>query len=175
MISTGSLGGHQVLAVRLDIRCFLLFIVEPVGYIRAVVLHSQEAMAEDRRSMAPLMTQERVAGDSIGEAIRLLRTLSDPTRLRLLGVLQHGEHNVSGLCCRLGLPQPTVSHHLGLLRAAALVANRRNGKNVYYSLNDETVEPLGAEGGLTISAGSLKLHICHQSLDGVEHLEGVLR
>ncbi len=125
--------------------------------------------------MAPLMTQERVEGDSIGEAIRLLRTLSDPTRLRLLGVLQHGEHNVSGLCCRLGLPQPTVSHHLGLLRAAALVASRRNGKNVYYSLNDETVEPLGADGGLTISAGSLTLHICHESLDGVEHLGGVLR
>jgi DNA-binding transcriptional ArsR family regulator len=106
------------------------------------------------------MVEELVApGDSVGDAVRLLRTLSDSTRLRLLGVLQGGEHNVTDLCRHLGLPQPTISHHLGLLRTAGLVANRRDGKQVYYSLNGSTVSRLGRDGGLAIVTGPLQLEI----------------
>ena len=97
--------------------------------------------------------------DTVVDAVRLLRTLSDQTRLRLLGVLQRGEHNVTDLCRQLGLPQPTVSHHLGLLRSARLVANRRDGKQVYYSLNVEMVSQLAPEEGLSIETGSLQLMI----------------
>ena len=69
---------------------------------------------------------------------QLFRVLSDATRLRLVMTLkEQGELHVTGLCERLGLPQPTVSHHLGLLRMAGLVNNRRNGKLVLYSMNDE--------------------------------------
>lgn len=97
--------------------------------------------------------------DSVGDAVRLLRTLSDSTRLRLLRVLQRGEHNVTDLCRELGLPQPTVSHHLGLLRSANLVANRRDGKQVYYSLNDTTVSQSEPDQSLSIESGSLQLQI----------------
>jgi DNA-binding transcriptional ArsR family regulator len=97
--------------------------------------------------------------EAVGTAVRLLRTLSDPTRLRLLGVLQQGEHNVTGLCQRLELPQPTISHHLGLLRSAGLVSNRRDGKQVFYSLNGRAVSQLEPKCGLAISTGPLELHI----------------
>ena len=62
------------------------------------------------------------------------RVLADRTRLRLLLLLAGGESNVTDLCGRLGLPQPSVSHHLGILRASGLVATRRDGKQVYYRL-----------------------------------------
>ncbi len=113
------------------------------------------------------MVEERATeADSVGDAVRLLRTVSDPTRLRLLGVLQDGELNVTALCRALGLPQPTVSHHLALLREAGLVANRRCGKQVFYSLNGEVVSPPGRSDGLTIVAGPLELRLRHTSLDG---------
>ncbi len=104
---------------------------------------------------------EQVAshGDTVVDAVRLLRTLSDPTRLRLLGVLQRGEHNVTDLCRELRLPQPTVSHHLGLLRSAGLVANRREGKQVYYSRNGTTVLLNEPDQALSIETGSLQLQI----------------
>src|SRR3954466_4002828 len=65
----------------------------------------------------------------------LFRLLSDKTRLNILLLLADGERNVTSLCERLKLPQPTVSHHLGLLRMNNVIANRRNGKQVFYALN----------------------------------------
>jgi len=50
-------------------------------------------------------------------------------------LLADGEQNVTSLCERLKLPQPTVSHHLGLLRMNNIICNRRNGKQVFYALN----------------------------------------
>ena len=65
----------------------------------------------------------------------LFRLLSDKTRLNILLLLSDGERNVTSLCDELRLPQPTVSHHLGLLRMNNVISNRRNGKQVFYSLN----------------------------------------
>ena|SRR5437762_503862 len=65
----------------------------------------------------------------------LFRLLSDKTRLNILLSLSAGEKNVTTLCEQLKLPQPTVSHHLGLLRMNNVIGNRRNGKQVFYSLN----------------------------------------
>jgi ArsR family transcriptional regulator, zinc-responsive transcriptional repressor len=65
----------------------------------------------------------------------LFRLLSDKTRLNILMLLTGGERNVSNLCDALKLPQPTVSHHLGLLRLNNVIGNRRSGKQVFYNLN----------------------------------------
>src|SRR5687767_228724 len=70
--------------------------------------------------------------DSLAELFKLL---SDRTRLRILNLLAKGERNVSSLCDELKLPQPTVSHHLGLLRMRNVIVNRRNGKQVFYGLD----------------------------------------
>src|SRR3954470_5907548 len=72
----------------------------------------------------------------------LFRLLSDKTRLNILFLLSEGERNVTTLCEELKLPQPTVSHHLGLLRMNNVISNRRNGKQVFYSLNGR-VDTLG--------------------------------
>jgi len=65
----------------------------------------------------------------------LFKLLSDRTRLRILNLLSQGERNVSSLCEELKLPQPTVSHHLGLLRMRNIIVNRRSGKQVFYGLD----------------------------------------
>jgi len=74
---------------------------------------------------------------------RIFRILGDPTRLRILMLLSDGPRNVSDLCKRLKMPQPTVSHHLGLLRMGELVDTRRNGKQVFYSLRNSLPDRAG--------------------------------
>jgi DNA-binding transcriptional ArsR family regulator len=76
--------------------------------------------------------------------VALFRLLSDKTRLNILMLLAGGERNVSSLCDELRLPQPTVSHHLGLLRMSNLITNRRDGKQVFYEL-DGRVDASGAK------------------------------
>lgn len=67
----------------------------------------------------------------------LCHILGDKTRLRILHALQTRESNVTCLCKGLKLPQPTVSRHLAILRMAGLVDNRREGKEIHYSLNHQ--------------------------------------
>lgn len=78
----------------------------------------------------------------------LFRLLADKTRLNILMMLSAGERNVSSLCEELNLPQPTVSHHLGLLRMSNVIGNRRSGKQVFYTLNGRV--SVGPEGSLQV-------------------------
>jgi DNA-binding transcriptional ArsR family regulator len=70
--------------------------------------------------------------------------LSDPTRLGILALLAKGPKNVTALCKALGLKQPTVSHHLGLLRMGRLVINTRQGKSVVYSTDKANLKALAS-------------------------------
>jgi len=70
-----------------------------------------------------------------GAASSLLRTLGNPQRLLLLCQLSRGEQCVSELEEVLDIHQPTLSQQLGVLRAEGLVQTRREGKNIYYSVN----------------------------------------
>ena len=97
--------------------------------------------------------------ESVCQTAGLMRLLSDPTRLRVLGLLQPGEMNVTSLCNELGLAQPTVSHHLGLLRTARLVRTRRDGKQVFYSLNPEHLFTPDGDDGLHLSYGNVEVQM----------------
>ena len=89
--------------------------------------------------------------------VGLFRVLSDKTRLNILMILSAGERNVTSLCQELKLPQPTVSHHLGLLRSRNLIANRRKGKQVFYGLNGQIDAASGS--GLDIRMSPFKVRI----------------
>ncbi len=67
--------------------------------------------------------------------INLLRLLADPTRLRLLLLLEQEELSVAELQQILGMGQSRISSHLAQLKRAGVVADRRVGKNVYYGSN----------------------------------------
>jgi len=86
----------------------------------------------------------------------LFKLLADSTRLNILLRLAAGEQNVTELCKILKLPQPTVSHHLGLLRTSNVITNRRSGKQMIYSLNGR----LGADAReLVVEHDSLVLRV----------------
>ena len=85
-------------------------------------------------------------GAHIDQLAELFAILADPTRLRILRALSTSE-----LCvCEIGevlneLTQSAVSHQLRLLRAARLVKTRREGRRIFYSLDDHHVETLLAQ------------------------------
>ena len=88
-----------------------------------------------------------------------MRVLADGTRLRLLFLLAHGESNVGDLCDRLHCPQPTASHHLGILRMAHMVDRRRKGKCIYYRLSMPAAAPRSIHltaGGATVTVSQAK-------------------
>jgi DNA-binding transcriptional ArsR family regulator len=87
----------------------------------------------------------------------LFRLLSDKTRLNILMLLAAGERNVSSLCDELKLPQPTVSHHLGLLRMNNVIGNRRSGKQVFYTLNGRV--NLDSQGSLNVGMENFAVKI----------------
>ena len=68
--------------------------------------------------------------------------LSDPTRLKIVFVLKNGELCVHEIANAIGLSISAVSHQLKLLKTAKMVKNRRHGKMVFYSLDDEHIEQL---------------------------------
>ena len=68
------------------------------------------------------------------------KVLGDPTRLKILLALRSGELCVCDLSATVGLSVSAISHQLAGLRRARLVAGRRDGKVVYYRLDDEHVE-----------------------------------
>lgn len=71
----------------------------------------------------------------MASTINLLRLLADPTRVRLLLLLEQEELSVAELQQILGMGQSRISSHLAQLKRAGVVADRRVGKNVYYGAN----------------------------------------
>jgi len=71
--------------------------------------------------------------------VAVFKALGDPTRVRIIHLLAQAELYVHDLAQLLGTTQPTMSHHLKLLRMLQLVRTRRAGRAVYYSLDDEHV------------------------------------
>lgn len=68
---------------------------------------------------------------------RVFRALGDETRVRIVALLSHGELCVCHVERALELPQPMISRHLAVLRAAGIVDARRDGTWVYYRLAEQ--------------------------------------
>jgi DNA-binding transcriptional ArsR family regulator len=68
------------------------------------------------------------------DEVRILKTMADETRLRLLMLLAEQELFVCQLMAVTGLSQPLVSHSLALLERGGLLDSRRQGKHVFYCL-----------------------------------------
>jgi ArsR family transcriptional regulator len=84
--------------------------------------------------------------DAAADLAALFGALGDPTRVRLLTALTAGPLCVCNLAAVLGMTQSAVSHQLRLLRALGLVRARREGKLVWYALDDDHVRDLLAIG-----------------------------
>jgi len=76
----------------------------------------------------------------------IFKVLGDPTRLRIISALATRELCVCDIANLLGTSVSAVSHQLRVLRISKLVKHRKEGKMVYYSLDDDCVETLLREG-----------------------------
>ncbi len=74
----------------------------------------------------------------MNDAVRAFRALGDVTRQRMLALLEEsGELCVSEVARHFTMAQPSISHHLRILRDAGLVTAHKRGKEVYYALDRE--------------------------------------
>jgi DNA-binding transcriptional ArsR family regulator len=76
----------------------------------------------------------------------LFRAFSDTSRVRIMSALLDGEKNVSTLAELVGISESAVSHHMRGLRQMHLVTARRDGKEVYYRIEDEHIIALFQQG-----------------------------
>jgi DNA-binding transcriptional ArsR family regulator len=83
----------------------------------------------------------------------LFKVFSDSTRVRILCALQHSDMCVCDIAALLGMTKSAISHQLRALRQTRLVKYRKEGKVVYYSLDDEHVGNVFAQG---------LLHVCEE-------------
>ena len=85
-------------------------------------------------------------GETVGVMCELFKCLGEPTRMRILLLLLHGEACVCDLSRALGMTVSAISHQLRVLRTAHLVGFRREGKSVFYFLADAHVRAMIAAG-----------------------------
>jgi ArsR family transcriptional regulator len=85
---------------------------------------------------APTRINPELLRQAAGQAVSALKALGNEDRLLLLCQLAQGEMCVSDLEETLDIRQPTLSQQLGVLRNEGLVATRRDGKRIYYSVAD---------------------------------------
>lgn len=81
----------------------------------------------------------------VNTAVEVFSLLADPTRVRIILELQHGECPVGELARRIGKSPTSVSRHLAKLRWGRIVVNRQRGTWVYYRLADEHARKLVTE------------------------------
>lgn len=89
------------------------------------------------------IAQEAMPGEGIvGDTSSLFKMMGDPTRMSMIIALQATELCVCDLAELTGVSQSAVSHQLRVLRQARLVSYRREGKNAFYTLQDEHVHEI---------------------------------
>lgn len=78
------------------------------------------------------------------DCVEFCKALGDETRQKILQMLLERELCVGDIVEAFGMSQPTISHHLGVLRQVGLVTHRKAGKQVFYAINrDNVVECCG--------------------------------
>ena len=73
------------------------------------------------------------------DTAKMLRAMSDPKRLRIVDMLSCGELCACKIQEEFHITQPTLSHDMKVLSEAGIVKQKREGKNIYYSLNNEAL------------------------------------
>jgi ArsR family transcriptional regulator, lead/cadmium/zinc/bismuth-responsive transcriptional repressor len=97
--------------------------------------------------LSPLQKRRPLLAEpSVTALAETFRVLGDATRVRMLDALSRGEMCVCDLAALLGISESAISHQLRLLRGMRLVRPRRDGRLVYYSLDDQHIVGLFDQG-----------------------------
>ncbi|WGW13823.1 metalloregulator ArsR/SmtB family transcription factor [Saxibacter everestensis] len=91
------------------------------------------------------MSTDHPTEAQVAAAAATFHMLSSATRLRIVWLLVHAEYDVSGLAEAASASLQTVSQHLAKLRLAGLISSRRDGRHLYYTVDDPHVVTLVVE------------------------------
>jgi ArsR family transcriptional regulator len=103
------------------------------------IVHLQPARVAELRAAL-------IDGDDVTDLAETFRALGDPTRVRILDALSHGELCVCDLAALVGMSESAVSHQLRVLRNLRIVKPRREGRMVFYALDDRHIITLFRQG-----------------------------
>ena len=99
-----------------------------IFYVSAILIHRNYSMDWVR-------TMEQIYIDTA----KMLKAMSDPKRLRIVDMLSCGELCACEILEEFHITQPTLSHDMRVLVEAGIVTDRREGKNIYYTLDKEAL------------------------------------
>lgn len=121
-----------------------LFCNEAVKPVKGKTMTNEQTatkhMASENIALEKIATIEKevmALRDQAGQVSTMLKQLANPDRLLILCQLAEQEFNVSQIEQLTGIMQPTLSQQLTILRRAKLVTTRREGKQIYYAIQDE--------------------------------------
>ena len=114
----------------------------------------------DREKAVGKAKTDMLDAEIIESLSKLFKVFGDPTRIKILWALNVHELCVLDICEVLGMIKSAVSHQLATLKEAKLVRARREGKEVYYALDDEHVKEIFETGIIHVT------HICKEHQKG---------
>lgn len=103
-------------------------------------------MAHDHSELLKKIKKDMPADEQLQDLGDLFKIFGDTTRIKIMYALYEGEMCVCAISELLCMTQSAISHQLKTLKDANLVSARRDGKEIYYSLSDEHVKSIIAEG-----------------------------
>ena len=109
-------------------------------------MRGEKQMAHDHSELLKKIKKDMPADELLQDLGDLFKIFGDTTRIKIMYALYEGEMCVCAISELLNMTQSAISHQLKTLKDANLVSARRDGKEIYYSLSDEHVKSIIAEG-----------------------------
>ena len=103
-------------------------------------------MPHDHEAILQKVRQDLPTDELLCDLSDLFKIFGDTTRIKILYALLESEMCVCAIADLLGMTQSAISHQLRILKDANLVANRREGKTIYYFLSDDHVRTIIGQG-----------------------------
>lgn len=103
-------------------------------------------MAHEHEAILCKVREEMPTDEVLSQLSDLYKLFGDSTRMKILFALWESEMCVCAIAELLGMTQSAISHQLRVLKDANLVANRREGKTIFYFLSDDHVRTIIAQG-----------------------------
>jgi DNA-binding transcriptional ArsR family regulator len=122
-------------------------------WVTIIAVHGIQLDDEHNRVGAEFAAANLVLIDDAQKVAQLFKSLSDPTLVRLISLLAAHELCVHTIVEVMGMTQPAISHQLQTLRAQRVVRARKEGKHVYYTLDDTHIGDLFRQGLAHIQHG----------------------
>lgn len=106
----------------------------------------ETSMAHDHSELLKKIKKDMPEDELLQDLGDLFKVFGDTTRIKIMYALYEGEMCVCAISELLNMTQSAISHQLKTLKDANLVSARRDGKEIYYSLSDDHVKSIIAEG-----------------------------